>query len=171
MSCLGILQTEIRAHLDGAGFLRRDRDARALFVTDYPQRNPDASAVGQCLFDNGFSVSEEGKLWRIDLTPSRQRMWIDALPHHALPERISDELLPLASLCRSLLASGDVPSCDQPWPMIRQTLLLSDSGEKQRLWQVLSAQTAIYKRTHTPLPTAAAYIIILDYFDGRDKPC
>ena len=171
MSCLEILQTEIRAHLDGAGFLRRDRDARALFVTDYPQRNLDAPAAKQRLFDNGFSVSEENNLWRIDLTPSRQRMWIDTLPRRALPERIPDELLSLASLCRSLLASGDVPSCDQPWPMIRQTLLLSDSSEKQRLWQVLSAQTAICKRTHTPLPTAAAYIIILDYFDGRDKPC
>ena len=171
MSCLEILQTEIRAHLDGAGFLRRDRDARALFVTDYPQRNSDASAARQRLFDNGFSVSEENNLWRIDLTPDRQRTWIDTLPRCALPEHIPDELLPLASLCRSLLASGDATSCDQPWPIIRQTLLLSDSSEKQRLWQVLSAQTAICKRTHTPLPTAAAYIIILDYFDGRDKPC
>ncbi len=171
MSCLEILQTEIRAHLDGAGFLRRDRDARALFATDYPQRNPDAPAAKQRLFDNGFSVSEENNLWRIDLTPDRQKTWIGALPHHALPEHIPDELLPLASLCRSLLANGDVSSDNQPWPMIRQTLLLSDSGEKQRLWQTLSAQTAVCKRAYAPLPTAAAYVIILDYFGGRDKPC
>ena len=44
----------------------------------------------------------------------------------------------------------------------RQTLLLLAAGDRQRLWQTLSAQTALCKRTHAPLPAAAAYAIMED---------
>ena len=55
-----------------------------------------------------------------------------------------------------------MPARDQPWPPIRQTLLLLAAGDRQRLWQTLSAQTALCKRTHAPLPAAAAYAIMED---------
>ena len=84
------------------------------------------------------------------------------MPRRSLPARVPDELLPLLSLCRSLLSQGDVPARDQPWPPIRQTLLLLAAGDRQRLWQTLSAQTALCKRTHAPLPAAAAYAIMKD---------
>ena len=148
MSCLGSIQDEIRAHLRGAGFLRRDRDARALFITDYPLRNDDAPAVLEALTGAGFAVTCERGLWRIDLSPWRQAALIDSLPRR--------------SLCRSLLSQGNVPARDQPWPPIRQTLLLLAAGDRQRLWQTLSAQTALCKRTHAPLPAAAAYAIMED---------
>ena len=80
----------------------------------------------------------------------------------SLPARVPDELLPLLSLCRSLLSQGDVPARDQPWPPIRQTLLLLAAGDRQRLWQTLSAQTALCKRTHATLSAAAAYAIMED---------
>lgn len=162
MSCLGSIQDEIRAHLRGAGFLRRDRDARVLFITDYLLRNDDAPAVLEALTGAGFAVTCERGLWRIDLSPWRQAALIDSLPRRSLPARVPDELLPLLSLCRSLLSQGDVPARDQPWPPIRQTLLLLAAGDRQRLWQTLSAQTALCKRTHAPLPAAAAYAIMED---------
>ena len=162
MSCLGSIQDEIRAHLRGAGFLRRDRDARVLFITDYPLRNDDAPAVLEALTGAGFAVTCERGLWRIDLSPWRQAALIDSLPRRSLPARVPDELLPLLSLCRSLLSQGNVPARDQPWPPIRQTLLLLAAGDRQRLWQTLSAQTALCKRTHAPLPAAAAYAIMED---------
>ena len=137
MSCLGSIQDEIRAHLRGAGFLRRDRDARALFITDYPLRNDDAPAVLEALTGAGFAVTCERGLWRIDLSPWRQAALIDSLPRRSLPARV-------------------------PWPPIRQTLLLLAAGDRQRLWQTLSAQTALCKRTHAPLPAAAAYAIMED---------
>lgn len=160
MSQLILLQDEIRAHLRGAGFLRRDRDARALFITDYPQRSADAPAVLAALVRAGFDVADETGLWRIDLSPARQKALIDSLPRRALPEHASDELLPLLSLCRSLLSQGDVPAAAQPWPPIRQTLLLLAAGDRRRLWQTLSAQTARRKRAHEPLPSAAAYLVL-----------
>ena len=80
MSCLGSIQDEIRAHLRGAGFLRRDRDARVLFITDYPLRNDDAPAVLEALTGAGFAVTCERGLWRIDLSPWRQAALIDSLP-------------------------------------------------------------------------------------------
>ena len=83
MSCLGSIQDEIRAHLRGAGFLRRDRDARALFITDYPLRNDDAPAVLEALTGAGFAVTCERGLWRIDLSPWRQAALIDSLPRAA----------------------------------------------------------------------------------------
>ena len=42
------------------------------------------------------------------------------------------------------------------------TALLLAAGDRQRLWQALSAQTALCKRTHAPLPAAAAYAIMED---------
>ena len=110
----------------------------------------------------GFAITCERGLWRIDLSPWRQAALIDSLPRRSLPARVPDELLPLLSLCRSLLSQGDVPARDQPWPPIRQTLLLLAAGDRQRLWQTLSAQTALCKRTHAPLPAAAAYAIMED---------
>lgn len=164
MSQLSLLQDEIRAHLRGAGFLRRDRDARALFITDYPQRSADAPDVLAALVRAGFDAADENGLWRIDLSPARQKALMDSLPRRALPEHVPEDMLPLLSLCRSLLSQGDVPAAAQPWPVIRQTLLLLAAGDRKRLWQTLSAQTARCKRAHEPLPSAAAYLMLEELF-------
>ena len=129
----------------------------------------DAPAVLEALTGAGFAVTCERGLWRIDLSPWRQAALIDSLPRRSLPARVPDELLPLLSLCRSLLSQGDVPARDQPWPPIRQTLLLLAAGDRQRLWQTLSAQTALCKRTHAPLPAAAAYAIMKDALGEEGK--
>lgn len=171
MSYLSAFQQEIRAHLRGAGFLRRDRDARALFITDYPLRNADAAAAKARLEQSGFEVTDGNGLWRIDLNAARRAAFLRSLPRTLPPAQAPDALLPLCSLCRSLLSHEPPPPEAQPWPPIRQTLLLLAAREHARLWQQLSTQIAACKRQHQPLPACAAYIIIEEIFQQEVSAC
>lgn len=171
MSYLSTIQQEIRAHLRGAGFLRRDRDARALFITDYPLRNADAATVKAGLAQSGFDVLDADGLWRIDLNAARRAAFVGALPRPLLPARVPDDLLPLHALCRSLLSREAPPPDMQPWPPIRQTLLLLAARDYEKLWRQLSTQIAACKRQHQPLPVCAAYIIIEEIFHQEVSSC
>ena len=154
MSALDPFRNELRALLGPDVLLRRDRAMRALFVCDAPRR-PAAPAVSpEKLRDAGYLVTDEGTLWRIDLSPSRRQRLIAGLNPGPPP------LSPfLRSLCRSLRAQGDIAPEYQPWPPIRAALLRLDAGETERLASELAADIAIRKRTHAPLPLAAAYLI------------
>ena len=66
MSALDALRSEARAALSETGFLRRDRTAAALFVTDYPLRVQNAEDALARLEAGGFTVIKERGLWRID---------------------------------------------------------------------------------------------------------
>lgn len=168
MSTLSALRLEVRTYLDGRCFLRRDRDARALFITDYPRCRADAMQAHENLVRAGFEVTQQNGLWRIDLAPARCAAFIAAVAPRPLPDSAP---LPVLTLCRSLLSQGDVPPDRQPWPPLRSLLLHLEEGRLAPLVRDLSADIAVLKRTHAPLPSAAAYILIEEIQSGRFPAC
>ncbi len=152
MSALDAFRGELRACLGPEVFLKRDRDMRALFVC---ARDPGAPA--------GYAVGREGAVFRVDAAPARQRAFIAGLRPGPQPRDLR-----WAHLCRCLLTQAPAP--EQPWEPIRQTLLLLDAGETERLLRLLTADTAIRKRTHGPLPAACAYLI-QEHFAKEESPC
>lgn len=166
MSRLAVIKNEVRAHLHGRCFLRRDRQARALFLTDYPLHNPDKEETRSALEADGFTVEEENGLWRVDLGEARRNALIQQVSAHALP---ADAPLEIASLCKSLLMQGN--PAHQPWPLLRQTLLWLDEGQDALLLSMLREQAAVCKRTHAPLPAAVAYLIMEEISAGREMKC
>ena len=125
---------------------------RALFVCG---RDPGAPV--------GYDVLREGAVFRLDPAPARQRAFIQSLRPGPQPRDLR-----WAHLCRCLLTEAPPP--EQPWEPIRQTLLLLDAGENERLLRLLTADLAIRKRTHGPLPAACAYLI-QDHFAKEEPPC
>ena len=154
MTALDVFRRELRALLGPAVLLRRDRAMRALFICDAPRRMPDAAPLRAALTAAGYEIAEENGLWRIDLSAPRRAAWIGALLPGPAPEDPA-----LRSLCRSLRAAETPAPQDQPWPPIRQTLLWLDAGETGALLRALSAEIAVCKRRHAPLPVAAACLI------------
>lgn len=165
MSVLEPWRKELRARLGTNCFLHRDQAARALFVCDYPRRCPQPDAMAAALTALGYTVESGSQLWRIDLSPARREQALSAFSPHP------DAPLPpeLRSLCRSLRASPPPPLSCQPWPPLRTTLLLLDAGFPSRLFTILSAEVAVRKRTHAPLPAAAANIIEEFFVKERSK--
>lgn len=157
MSTLSALRQSARALLPGACFLRRDQQLRALFVTDFPRRQPDLiSDALQKLQSGGFQITEEKGLWLIDLSPKAQIDFILSLP---APEIRTDLPLEIKSLCRSLLSQGVTPAEMQPWEPVKRTLTRLDAGETALLLPELSALLAQYKRQKSPLPTAIVSLL------------
>lgn len=157
MSTLSVLRQSAHALLPGACFLRRDQQLRALFVTDFPRRQPDlANEALQKLQAGGFSVTEEKGLWLLDLSPRAQQDFMAALP-----SPVFSPALPPAwqSICRSLLSRGAVAPDKQPWEAVKRALLRLDAGEEDLLQNELRALCAVYKRQKTPLPTAIVTLI------------
>lgn len=160
MSALNGIRAQARALLPGDCFLRRDQQLRALFATDFPRRHPDlANDVKKQLMQNGFDVTEEKDLWRLDLNRTAQLAFLQSLPLLPLPS-VQEADLPLYSLCRSLLHQGLVPAEQQPWDAVRHVLLRLDAGEKERLTEELVALCALLKRKKMPLPTAAVSLLL-----------
>ena len=152
MSALDAFRVELRACLGPDVFLKRDRDMRALFVCG---KAPEAL--------EGYEIWREGPLFRVDLAPDRQRAFIQSLSPGPRPRDPR-----WAHLCRCLLTAEPAP--EQPWPPIRQTLLLLDAGEYERLLPLLTADLALRKRAHAPLPAACAYLI-QQHFAKEESPC
>lgn len=152
MSALDAFRQELRACLGPDAFLKRDRDMRALFVCGRDPGTPE-----------GYEITREGSVFRIDLSPVRQRAFIGGLTPGPAP---ADPRW--AHLCRCLLTAEPAP--EQPWEPIRRTLLLLDAGEYERLLAFLTADAAIRKRRHAPLPAACAYLI-QEHFAKEEIPC
>ena len=164
MSALEPFRAELRALLGKGVLLRRDRAMRALFVCD-AGRLADAGEARRRILAAGYVICDEGALWRIDLSLERRAQWIGSLAPGPLPADGA-----LRSLCRSILSRQAPEPAEQPWSLIRAALLYLDAGERERLIAELSAQVAILKRTHAPLPAAAAYIIEATEVQYADLP-
>lgn len=160
MSALTGIRTQARALLPGDCFLRRDQQLRALFVTDFPRRHKEAAfSVRQNLEENGFCVTEEKGLWLLDLSRERQIAFIQAQTAVLLPAA-TDEDLPFVSLCRRLLAQGNVAAALQPWDTVRRALLRLDAEEADLLSKELSDICALSKRKKTPLAAAVVSLLL-----------
>lgn len=157
MSTLSVWRQRARALLPGACFLRRDQQLRALFVTDFPRRQPEnAETALSHLQAAGFAVTESKGLWLLDLSAEAQVEFIRSLP----TPTIRDDLpLEIRSLCRSLMAGGPQDADKQPWEAIKLVLARLEVKEIHLLIPELRALTAQYKRQKTPLPTAIVSLL------------
>lgn len=164
MSTLDTFRTELRALVGPRAFLHRDRTGRALFVCSikYPAAADDT--VPERLQAAGYLARSDQGLWYIDLSLDYRVRWMRSLSPAPLPEEPH-----LRSLCRSLLSQGDVPPELQPWEFIRRTLIYTDEGAWEQLYQSLSAELAVLKRSSTPLPCSAAAVIANDYAAWKEK--
>ncbi|MBQ7455580.1 MAG: hypothetical protein IJS53_03980 [Clostridia bacterium] len=163
MSALDTFRSELRAQLGSQALVRRDRAARALFVTDAPRRLQNAAEVRTQLEQAGYIIVEENGLWRVDLSPARREAFLASLPDCPPPADARAR-----SLCRSLQSRGEPEASLQPWEMVRLTLLLLDKGDTETLFRVLEADAAVRKRLRAPLPTAAARLIAL-HFEPKEE--
>ena len=157
MSALDALRSEARAALLETGFLRRDRTAAALFVTDYPQRVQNAEEALARLEARGFTVIKEHGFWRIDLSQERWNALIASLRPVAIINR-GEEALPLYSIA-TRLQKASVPPENQPLYPLRLTLICLDAGEMERLSELMAPLLAECLRLKTPLPAAAGILI------------
>lgn len=157
MSALDALRSEARAALSETGFLRRDRTAAALFVTDYPLRVQNAEDALARLEAGGFTVIKERGLWRIDLNRERWNALIASLRPVAIINR-GEETLPLYSIA-TRLQKVSVPPENQPLYPLRLTLICLDAGETERLSNLMAPLLAEYLRLKAPLPAAAGVLI------------
>lgn len=157
MSTLSVWRQRARALLPGVCFLRRDQQLRALFVTDFPRRQPDnAEKTLSHLQAAGFTVTESKGLWLLDLNAEAQAEFIRSLPTPMIRE---DLPLEIRSLCRSLMSGGPQEANKQPWEAIKLVLARLDAKETHLLIPELRALTAQYKRQKTPLPTAIVSLL------------
>lgn len=167
MSALEQIRAQARALLPGPCFLHRDQQLRALFVTDFPRRQPDAAQGALlALSANGFCVTEEKGLWRIDLSREAQCAFLRALPAPALPD-LTENTLPLHALCRRLMSQGSTAPEQQPWDIVRLALLRLDAGQTAQLINELSGHCAVLKRKKAPLPTSVVALLIHHYEEER----
>jgi len=165
MSRLNALRKKARALLPGDCFLRRDQQLRALFVTDFPRKNPLLKEKTLILLqERGFTATEEKGLWLLDLSKAAQCDFIASLPAPCVSPACP---LHVSSLCRSLLSAGTVPAHLQPWEAVRKTLLRLDAKEIHLLIPELRLLCAEYKRKKTPLPTCIVSLLT----DKEDHPC
>lgn len=164
MSTLDTFRTELRALVGPRAFLHRDRTGCALFVCSIKHPAAADDTVPEKLQAAGYLVSSEQDLWHIDLSPNRRVRWMHSLPTAPLPEEEH-----LRSFCRSLLSQGDVPPELQPWEFLRRTLIYADEGAWEQLYQSLSAELAVLKRSNAPLPSSAAAVIANDYAAWKEK--
>lgn len=138
-----------RQVLGSAGFVLRDRQAQALFVSDYPRRC-DASQAQQlqaALESAGFVVAEEGGLARMDAGFTACQAFLDGmqpLALHQLPQK-------LAGLVR-ILQQHRTSFTPAMLPLARQALLLWDQGQMDALVDLASAQLALSLRSKQPVP-------------------
>ena len=165
MSTLDTFRTELRALVGPRAFLHRDRTGRALFVCSIKHPAAADDAVPEKLQAAGYQISSGQDLWYIDLSPEYRIRWMRSLLPAPLPEEAH-----LRSLCHSLLSQGNVMPEHQPWEFLRRTLLYADEGAWEQLYQSLSAELAVLKRSSAPLPSSAAAVIANDYAVWKEKP-
>jgi len=159
MSALEQIRAQVRALLPAPCFLHRDQQLRALFISDFPRRQPEkAQQALKLLAERGFCVTEEKNLWRIDLSREAQCAFLRALPAPVLPP-LTDDTLPMYTICRRLMANGPSAPEAQPWAIIRLVLLRLDAGQAAQLTDELSSHCAVLKRQKAPLPTAAVSLL------------
>lgn len=161
MSVLDPFREEVASAIMTPCLVARDRTGRSLFISDYPRRLPqhEATHIDTALRRLGWQVDRgDDSLARLDWTPARYAGYFDALPHASLPAPREDTFL-LWGVAGALLRH-DTPAHKQDISVLRQTLLLVDTGQIRQLHTLLSRALALALRQKTPPPSAAAKLLI-----------
>lgn len=152
---MGGLDGEIRGlrRLIGSRcFVRRDRLARALFVSDFPRHlTPgEISAVNERLDKNGIAVRLEGGLALLDFTLSRYEHFLRALEEGSSKSSASAPESVLG-LCR-ILQKHPAALQEDMLPHLKDALLLWDRERMAELQQYAGNLLAIALRTGKSAP-------------------
>ena len=157
-------QAEVCAALaDRPCFVRRDTSDEALFASDWSRRSG-ADELPPALDALGFRCRLERGLLRVDASPARYAALLAALPESIPPLPADERLHPAYALCRLWLRAAPAPLCDQPLAPLRRALKrLSQPSELLQDVPHLHEQSAVWLRTHQPLPRAAG-LVLADWF-------
>lgn len=147
--------------LTGPGcMIRKDRAARAFFVSDYPSRlhKDAAEAASARLIAAGYALRPLEGLMLIDWTQARCLQCYDALPALPLPPyHLSDRRL--YSICR-LLMQHQAALEDQDASLLHQALRLYFAKDMPRLTRLLEQGLAEALRLHRAPPCHAARLLL-----------
>lgn len=147
-----------RRELEGlipGGFLRRDRVAASLLVSDYPARCESPETVTRALEGAGYSVFLQNGLAHLDGGAEKYRALPSLLPAPPLPP-LTEENAPLALLAGRLLHTGGE---ENDLPFLRFTLKCLDAGDEKALLDGLPPLIAALQRQKKRPPRCAAQLI------------
>ena len=145
---------ELKALIGQAGFARRDRAARALFVSDYPRHisRTDAQSLADQLTSQGWTVALSGGLARLDWSFDTYRAFFEELAQSPPgPEK--------CGLAR-ILRRHPGAFCPGMIRQARSALLIWDAGAQSALRARAGAALALSLRRREAVP--AFYTILLD---------
>lgn len=130
---------EARGLLGGRGFVRRDREGRALLVSDAPRRfsiGGEAARALSRLARSGWEAWEEGGLLLMDWTPARCRAFFSTLGQ-SLPAPAPGDW----GLCAILMRHPGEWAQDR-YREARAALLMWDRGDREALRALAGASLA-----------------------------
>lgn len=154
------------ADLIPGGFLRRDRLAPYLLVSDYPARCDDAEKVTRALEAAGYAVFLQNGLAHLDGTAEKYRSLLSVLPAPPLPP-LTEENAALVLLAGRILRTGGE---DVDIPFLRFTLKCLDAGNEQALLTGLPPMIAVLQRQKKKPPLGAAKLILCS-LERSAGPC
>ncbi len=148
MAGLDAAAGELRRLIGGSGFIRRDRQQRALFVSDYPARldRAEARALGERLERAGWLVRVKHPLALLDWPLSGYRRFFAGL--QAPDDTVYN---PASGLCR-ILEKHPAPLDEGMLIEARAALLLWDGGETAALMRLAGKSLAVRLRKKLPAP-------------------
>lgn len=149
MAGLDHAASALRGLLGAAGFIRRDRARRALFVSDYPRRLDGAgiTELERALALRGWRAAHEGGLALLDLDFSGYAAFFEGLATQR------EDRLPLgyAGLLR-VYARHQTTFTPAMLETARAAVLAWDAGEHGALLDLAGAQLALALRRKEPPP-------------------
>ena len=163
MAGLDLAAAALRELLGAAGFIRRDRARRALFVSDYPRRVTPAEAdrLALALKAKGWQARVAAGLALLDMdigACARFLQGLAPLPEHRLPAGFPGLL--------RIYARHEAALVPAMLPQIRAALLHWDAGEHQALGALAGAQLALHLRRKAP-PNACFPALLAASADTR----
>ncbi len=148
------------------GFLRRDRLAAYLLVSDYPARCESPENITRALETAGYTVTLQNGLAHLDGTEEKYQSLLSSLPALPLPP-LTEENAALALLAGRILRTGGE---ENDLPFLRFTLKCLDAGDEQALLAGLPPMIAVLQRQKKKPPLGAAGLILC-YLERSAGPC
>lgn len=155
MNPLDAWRRELTGLIPG-GFLRRDRLAAYLLVSDYPARCENPEKVTQALEAAGYTVFLQNGLAHLDGTEEKYQSLLSALPALS-PPPLTEENAALVLLAGRILRTGGE---ENDLPFLRFTLKCLDAGDERSLLAGLPPMIAVLQRQKKKPPLSAAKLIL-----------
>jgi hypothetical protein len=138
--------------------LTNDRQARALFFSDYSRRLGMEAVTARLLRAGCLCTPLPEGLMLIDWPPEGYALWYDALPEAVLPPYPGND--PQSwSLCR-LLLQHPAPLFQQPLPALARALRLVRLGRREEAISMIGGELAAALRERRAPPSHFARLLL-----------